>query len=253
MLRAKVAAGEKLLLIYNFDAYPENTTDMAGVLERLYISLGHQKFVESIFVFGDTTCRYACLPIQRIDDLPRFSLPLPSGDPALPERIQGYYTLLSMPGAWGWKRFTVESARVFATLRQRFHVELDAPRGTYYAPFTITPTPQASPSAVVDVDGALYHGHAGTLPFEGVGFPLDVLWFDGEAGLFGAETIPPHLWARPGDPHPSRCARRGRSMCSSAGTTAGLWPPTTMHAFDWMARSRSRTAQGSTIAWPSAP
>jgi hypothetical protein len=199
-LRSKVEAGEKLFLIYNFDAYPENTTDMAGVLERLYISLGHDKFVESVFVFGDTPCRYACLPIKRVDDLPRFSGPPLSADSALPERIQGYYALVSMPGAWGWKRFTVESARIFANLRKRFRIDLDAPRGTYYAPFTITVAGPATPSALVDVETALYHGQAGTLPFAGAAFPLDVFWFDGDAGLYDAETIPPHLWARPWGP-----------------------------------------------------
>jgi hypothetical protein len=193
MMRSKVEAGEKVLLIYNFDAYPENTTDMAGVLERLYLGLGHEKFVESVFVFGDTNCRYACLPIKRIDDLPRFSL-------NASERAQGYYTLLSMPGAWGWKRFAVESARVFANLRRRFRVDLDAPAASYYAPFTVTGGLRPTPSVLVKIDDAQYHGVAGTLPFDGAGVPFDVSWFDGEAGLFEAETIPPHLWTRPWGP-----------------------------------------------------
>ena len=201
-MRAKVEAGETLVLVYNFDAYPENTTDMAGVLERLYLALGHRQFVESVFVFGDTSCRYDCLPIKRIDDLPRFTTPAPSGNPPPPERIQGYYTLVSMPGAWGWKRFTLESARIFATLRRHFHIDLHPPRGTYYAPFTMTPALRSTPSVLVELDGGVYRSEAGTLPFEPTEFPLDILWFDGTAGLYGAEEIPPHLRARPWGPTP---------------------------------------------------
>ena len=38
------------------------------MLERLYLGLGHERFVDSVFVFGSRTCRYCCLPIHPLKD-----------------------------------------------------------------------------------------------------------------------------------------------------------------------------------------
>jgi len=70
-LRQEVDAGHRLLLLYNLDCYPENFTNPSGVLERLYLGLGHERFVDSVFVFGSRACRYCCLVNRR----PRMSSP----------------------------------------------------------------------------------------------------------------------------------------------------------------------------------
>jgi len=63
-LEKSVASGKKLILLYNFLSYSENTTDPNGLPERLYIRLGHQKFSEQILIFSDIKQRYSHVPIR---------------------------------------------------------------------------------------------------------------------------------------------------------------------------------------------
>lgn len=69
-LRADVDAGRKVLVLYDLSAYDENHTNPSGVLDRLYLHLGHRRFVQSVLVFGDTPCRWNCLPIRPRHEAP---------------------------------------------------------------------------------------------------------------------------------------------------------------------------------------
>ena len=58
-----VRKGHKVVLIYNYAAYPENNADPTCLLERLYLDLGHDQFVRSVFVFGSYVSRYSTVPM----------------------------------------------------------------------------------------------------------------------------------------------------------------------------------------------
>jgi hypothetical protein len=65
-----VDEGRHVLLAYNLGCYPENMTNPEGLIERVYLALGHARFVRAISVFGSNSCRYSCLPIRPLEDLP---------------------------------------------------------------------------------------------------------------------------------------------------------------------------------------
>ena len=53
LILADVNAGRRVVLLYNLLAYDENPGNPAGLLERLYLGLGHARFMDSVIVFGD--------------------------------------------------------------------------------------------------------------------------------------------------------------------------------------------------------
>lgn len=67
-----VTEGHKVIPFFNLESGMENVTDPACVLERLYLRLGHKRFVENVFVFGESHCRYNCLPIYDLVRIPEF-------------------------------------------------------------------------------------------------------------------------------------------------------------------------------------
>ena len=48
-----VKKDKKIIMVYNYATYAENNTNPEGLPERLYLKLGHKKFIESIFIFSD--------------------------------------------------------------------------------------------------------------------------------------------------------------------------------------------------------
>lgn len=61
--------GKRIILIYNYHTYQENTTDPGGMLERLYLKLGHEKFKDNILIFSDKFERYSSVPIIPITEV----------------------------------------------------------------------------------------------------------------------------------------------------------------------------------------
>ena len=51
-------------LLYNLLAYDENPGNPAGLLERLYLGLGHARFMDSVIVFGDDVARWNRMPLR---------------------------------------------------------------------------------------------------------------------------------------------------------------------------------------------
>jgi hypothetical protein len=123
-MRSRVEAGEQLLLVYNFSCYGENTTNPVGVLERLYLALGHERFVRSMYVFGSQTCRYSCLPIRRLEELGPFLEGIRSDGPTPPTGLVGYYpqdcAQMDMKAD--------ELRRIYETISQRFLLRTTMPR-----------------------------------------------------------------------------------------------------------------------------
>jgi hypothetical protein len=75
-VRREVGAGLRVVMLYNLSS--ETLADPAGLLERLYLSMGHGAFVRSVLSFGSSRCRggagpsartrYDCLPIHPLGD-----------------------------------------------------------------------------------------------------------------------------------------------------------------------------------------
>lgn len=132
-LRARVEQGERLLLAYNFACYHENLTNPVGVLERLYLSLGHERFVRSVFVFGSQPCRYSCLPIRPLKDLGPFLDGIRPDGPTPPVTLVGYYPL----DCSQQNTTAAELAQIVATIGARFRLTAVRPSQTFLR-FTIT-------------------------------------------------------------------------------------------------------------------
>jgi hypothetical protein len=69
VILADVAAGRSVVLLYNLDSYWENPTDPTGIPERLYLALGHRRFMEKVFMFGSRTVRHHQFPIRPLADI----------------------------------------------------------------------------------------------------------------------------------------------------------------------------------------
>src|SRR5262249_6984401 len=134
-LRREVEEGRRVLLLYNLDCYPENFTNPAGVLERLYLRVGHERFVQSVFVFGSRACRYCCLPIHPLGDFQDFLDGVRPGGPTPPAILVIYFaTMCKGPGAEH-----PEVDRLLVEIARRFRLRL---------------TPSPSPVAVrIVIDG----------------------------------------------------------------------------------------------------
>jgi hypothetical protein len=79
-LAARAAAGERIVLLHSQACPSENMTNPTAVLERLYLTLGHERFVRSIVAFAAPAgCRYVCLPLPPPADFPRIADTLVAG------------------------------------------------------------------------------------------------------------------------------------------------------------------------------
>jgi hypothetical protein len=135
-LRRHAERGEKLLVLYNLSAIAENHTNPAGLLERLYLSLGHERFVESVYVFGSVSNRLTDLPIRPLTAVRAFVRGLDD-----PGAIVGY----EFQNVRDEGRFRSEMAGIKAALEARFRIEYAEPWRTSlhgserYARFTLVP------------------------------------------------------------------------------------------------------------------
>ena len=147
-MKSRLDFGEKLFLIYNLTAFPENTTDPAAVLERLYLYLGHDRFIDSVFVFGSNSnisfvkpletaqCRYSCVPIKPMNELESFLDDIYNEGIISPSTITFYY-LQDQPPTY-LNIFESDAARIFSEIRERFIVKLESPPQSKYMRFKIT-------------------------------------------------------------------------------------------------------------------
>jgi len=72
LIQADVDTGRRVVLLYNLLAYDENPTNPAGLLERLYLRLGHARFIDSVIVFGDDVVRWNRMPLRPMATLEAF-------------------------------------------------------------------------------------------------------------------------------------------------------------------------------------
>jgi hypothetical protein len=124
-LRDRVDAGQKLLLLYNLTSYDENNTNPTGVLERLYLHLGPERFAASVLVFGSDRVRWNELPVRPLADVPAALDAI-----ADPGEFSGH--LLTHPydaSDWAWStRHREEVATTLRAIAARFRIEWAAPQ-----------------------------------------------------------------------------------------------------------------------------
>ena len=135
-LAARVDAGEKLLLVYNLGAYDENYSNPEALLERLYLHLGHRRFVDSVFAFGTNACRHTCLPIHPMKELAPFLDSIRADRPVDRGAIVGYWVA---PQKFDEPVFAREREQMMQAIRARFGVELESPPDAKFVRFRLGP------------------------------------------------------------------------------------------------------------------
>jgi len=123
-LRQQVEQGKKLLLAYNLTSYDENATDPTAVIDRLYLELGHDRFMESVWVFGNQNARWNHLPIHPLAQFPYFVANL-NPDAFVGEWL--YHPLDDEPTWETAKVHRAELQQMFDALKARFDLEWSGP------------------------------------------------------------------------------------------------------------------------------
>ena len=119
-LRSRAEQGRRLLLVYNLSSFDENNTDPAGVLERLYLHLGHARFLDTVFSFGAQRVRWNELPIRPMNELDGFL-----GSLTDPSIVDGYWLHHPNDEQPTWESATThrqEVATIFGKLGERFQI-----------------------------------------------------------------------------------------------------------------------------------
>jgi hypothetical protein len=135
-LRARAQAGETLLLVYDLGAYDENYTNPSASLERLYLYLGHDAFVRTVFAFGSTPCRHACVPVRPMAELGPFLDSLEAGTGPALATLTGYW-VVEQP--YDTPQFTADRRHALDELRRRFAVTVETPLTAKYHRFRLAP------------------------------------------------------------------------------------------------------------------
>src|SRR5262249_33074023 len=138
-LAARVEAGEKLLLVYNLGAYDENYSNPEALLERLYLHLGPQRFVDSVFAFGTNACRHLAHPPRRLAPRrmrrpPPFPAGLARGPPVERDATVGYSVA---PHRFAEPVFAREREQMMQAIRARFVVAMESPPDAKYVRFRL--------------------------------------------------------------------------------------------------------------------
>jgi hypothetical protein len=204
-MAAQVEAGRTLIVVYGFRSYPENHTNPTAVLERLYLRLGHRRFVHSVLVFGDMPCRYCCVPVRPLSKLEKALDRIRPGGPIDPASVDLYYAQeLHRAGPY-LHVAAAESAEEFAAIRERFRVTQVSPSDARFVRFVLAPRePETQVCPSLDATEARYVGADWDMPFEWTGFPFERHWIgdlpaDGtyvRARPWGAEPFGVELSAR---------------------------------------------------------
>jgi hypothetical protein len=61
-IRGEMDRGRRVVVLSNLNS--ETIVDPEALLERVYVSTGHERFRRQVLVFGHRRCRYDCLPIR---------------------------------------------------------------------------------------------------------------------------------------------------------------------------------------------
>jgi hypothetical protein len=110
-MRGHVDRGDSIVVLCNL----ASTTNPSGILERLYLHLGHEAFMKRVFVFGSQEQRSVKLPIRPLHSVRRFVNGI--RDPA---KVQGFW----IENRGDPPIVREEAATVIAALERRFVLEV---------------------------------------------------------------------------------------------------------------------------------
>lgn len=119
-MRAELANGRRILLIYNLLSFDENAANPAGIIDRLYLQLGHEGFQETVFVFGGNRIMVRELPIRPLNTFDDFVASI-----AAPSEWRAYWVHHPYEdNEWpaSVKR-RAEVAQMFSSLERRFQLQ----------------------------------------------------------------------------------------------------------------------------------
>ncbi len=135
-MERRIDAGETMLLVYSLDAYDENFSNPDGILERLYVRLGHRRFVDSVVVFSSSPCHHDCIPVRPLSELEPYLDALQAAGPARWAQVVGYEV---QPHQWDSDAFKADRAKTIAGIRARFTMVLDSPPTDHVVRFHLEP------------------------------------------------------------------------------------------------------------------
>ena len=141
-MAARADAGETILLVYGLGAYNENFSNPDGVLEHLYVHLGHERFVQHVIVFSSDQCHYGCVPVRPMSELGAYLDALQAGGPERWANAVGYRVL---PEEWDSETFRTEREQVLSALEARFVLLVDSPPTASVTRFRLEPRSASSP------------------------------------------------------------------------------------------------------------
>jgi hypothetical protein len=150
-VRAEIDAGHEVVLLHNLSADHEDRGNPAGVLERLYLGLGHARFERSLLVFGSRHARYSRLPVRPLDAIRDDLHELARGGPERLAKVRVCFLRSeSSP------RLLDENSLVFAGLRHRFSIQGEMGVSSDVGCFGVAPRPpnalDETPSVVGPAD-----------------------------------------------------------------------------------------------------
>ena len=123
-MERRIDAGETMLLVYSLDAYDENYSNPDGILERLYVRLGHRRFLDSVVVFSSVPCHHDCVPVRPLSELEPWLDALRAAGPERWARVVGYQV---QPHQWDSVAFKADREKTIVAIDARFMLVLDSP------------------------------------------------------------------------------------------------------------------------------
>jgi len=135
-MERRIDAGQTMLLVYGLDAYDENYSNPDGILERLYVRLGHRRFVESVVVFSSVPCHHDCVPVRPLSELEPYLDQLRAAGPERWARVVGYQV---QPHQWDTDAYKADREKTIIALDARFTLVLDSPATDRVVRFHLAP------------------------------------------------------------------------------------------------------------------
>jgi hypothetical protein len=212
----EVLAGDTVLVVYGRFAYDENATNPTNVLERIYLRVGHERFVRSVLVFGSLPCGYDCLPLRPLSDIDRALADITPDGPILPSSVHLYYSqdlFLTYEHT-----FETESATAFAAIRRRFALREESVLGPKLLHFRLVPRPADATDGITITQptGLLTHGTSGLGEATAVtwsSLPFERYWVLDEPRPPRSSYVEPRPWGA----DPLRVALRGTLALARTG------------------------------------
>jgi hypothetical protein len=141
-----VLAGDTLVVVYGRFAYDENATNPTAVLERVYLHVGHDRFVRQVHVFGSLPCGFSCLPLRPLSEIEHGVAQVASNAAVSSRPVHLYY---SQDFHLTYEHtFETESALVFAAVRRHFALRDELVLGPKLLHFRLVPRPAGASGGI---------------------------------------------------------------------------------------------------------